>query len=160
MSDLDIRSSERRAAVGDEEAAARLRRERCRHGQCCAHCDSAVILPDGVRAIMYGVSQWGPGLQGEYDYEWNIIITAQTPESALNVMDQLVALLGCDHPEPMRRQCVTCGAEPGAGCRTKGDRPRKSLHTARCKPAKIPASWTSSLGGVQWSQGITPNQGG
>jgi hypothetical protein len=37
VADKDRRDVERKAATGDPEAEAKLRRERCRSGQCCAH---------------------------------------------------------------------------------------------------------------------------
>lgn len=36
VSDVDIRTTERKAG-DDPEAEAQLRRQRCRHGQCCEH---------------------------------------------------------------------------------------------------------------------------
>ena len=41
MSDARLRRVERQGHQGDPEAAWRVRRDRCRHGECCAHRDKA-----------------------------------------------------------------------------------------------------------------------
>lgn len=47
MADEPRRVLERAAAGGDVEAEQKLKRDRCRAGECCGHATSAVRQPDG-----------------------------------------------------------------------------------------------------------------
>lgn len=134
MSDARQRELERQAH-NDPHAAQRLKHQRCRSGQCCGH---AAEVPADVEVTAnyrngHDLLSYLAGEDVDEDTgETAVQFVLSGPKASREaVVDLLVAAVRALHPDPAKRVCTFCKAQPGEKCVTKSGKTRREMHAVR-----------------------------
>ena len=139
MSDARQRELERQAH-SDPHAAQRLKHQRCRSGQCCGHAaevpadvEVTANYRNGHDLLSYLAGEDFDEGTGETALQF---VLSGPKASREAIVDLLVAAVRALHPDPAKRACKFCNAQPGEKCVTKSGRTRREMHSVRMEGAR------------------------